>query len=63
MPENGLPGACGVARLNRTQQAGRAHSEPTYNGHICLYRLSSLSGRAQQLFGRAYARYAKASAV
>ena len=45
----------GVARLNRTQQAGRAQPGPTYNGPIYLYKLSSLGGGAQQLFGRANA--------
>jgi len=38
-----------------TQQVGRAQHGPTYNGPIYLYRLSILSGRAQQTFSRAYA--------
>jgi len=45
----------GVTRPNMTQQVGRAQHGPTYNGPIYLYRLSILSGRAQQTFSMAYA--------
>jgi len=38
-----------------TQKVDRAQHGPTYNGPIYLYRLSILSGRAQQTFSRAYA--------
>jgi len=37
------------------QQVDRAQHGPTYNGPIYLYRLSILSGRAQQTFSRACA--------
>jgi len=47
--------AGGITRPNMTQQVGRAQHEPTYNGPIYLYRLSILSGRAQQTFRRAHA--------
>jgi len=36
------------------QQVSRAQHGPTYNGPIYLYRLSILSGRAQQTFSRVY---------
>jgi len=45
----------GITRPIMTQQVGRAQHGPTYNGPIDLYRLSILSGRAQQTFSRAYA--------
>jgi len=45
----------GVTRPIMTQQVGRAQHGPTYNGPIYSYRLSILSGRAQQTFSRAYA--------
>jgi len=45
----------GITRPNMTQQVGRARHGPTYNGAVYLYRLSILSGRAQQKLSRAYA--------
>jgi len=47
--------ARGITRPNMIQQVSRAQHGPTYNGPIYLYRLSILSGRAQQTFSRTYA--------
>jgi len=44
-----------------TLQAGRAQHGPTYNGPIYLYRLSILSGRAQETFSMACALLGPAS--